>query len=158
VKNLLKRDEGFTLIEIVLVLAIAGLILLMVFLAVSGAQRSRRDTQRKEDLSRIASQLESFASNNNGTYPQVAADVTNFNNDYMTPASSWKDPLSGNAYTLTLAKFVSPTNPSTITPGTVYYEPAYTCGSSGWMQAGGPANSYAVVMILEQGAACRSNQ
>ena len=42
----LRRVAG-TLIEIVLVLAIAGLLLVIVFLAVSGAQKSRRDSQRK---------------------------------------------------------------------------------------------------------------
>jgi prepilin-type N-terminal cleavage/methylation domain-containing protein len=44
-----QKEKGFTLIEIVLVLAIAGLLLVIVFLAVSGAQKSRRDSQRKND-------------------------------------------------------------------------------------------------------------
>jgi prepilin-type N-terminal cleavage/methylation domain-containing protein len=64
--------KGFTLIEVVLVLAIAGLILVIVFLAVAGAQLSRRDSQRNNDLSRIASQLEAFSGNNNGNYPSHA--------------------------------------------------------------------------------------
>ena len=68
-RNLLKKEEkGFTLIEIVLVLAIAGLILVIVFLAVQGAQRSRRDTQRKSDASRALAAVESCASNNSGLY------------------------------------------------------------------------------------------
>lgn len=67
-KNLLKKEKGFTLIEIVLVLAIAGLILVIVFLAVGGAQRSRRDGQRKSDASRILAAYESNASNNQGVY------------------------------------------------------------------------------------------
>jgi prepilin-type N-terminal cleavage/methylation domain-containing protein len=68
-KKLLQKDEGFTLIEIVLVLAIAGLIMVIVFLAVVGAQRSRRDTQRKNDASRALAAMESCSSNNNGQYP-----------------------------------------------------------------------------------------
>ena len=43
-------ENDFMLIEIVLVLAIAGLLLVLVFLAVSGAQRSQRDMERKTDL------------------------------------------------------------------------------------------------------------
>ncbi|MBW4061307.1 type II secretion system protein [Candidatus Saccharibacteria bacterium] len=66
--NLLKKEKGFTLIEVVLVLAIAGLLLVIVFLALQGAQRSRRDTQRKNDASRMLASVESCASNANGVY------------------------------------------------------------------------------------------
>ena len=38
---------GFTIIEVVLVLAIAGLIFLMVFIALPALQRSQRDTERR---------------------------------------------------------------------------------------------------------------
>ena len=44
---------GFTIIEVVLVLAIAGLIFLMVFIAFPALQRSQRDTQRRNDLSKV---------------------------------------------------------------------------------------------------------
>jgi prepilin-type N-terminal cleavage/methylation domain-containing protein len=69
VSNLLKKDKGFTLIEIVLVLAIAGLLLVIVFLAVQGAQRSRRDQQRKTDAATALAAMESCASSHDGTYP-----------------------------------------------------------------------------------------
>ena len=45
--------KGFTIIEVVLVLAIGGLIFLMVFIALPALQRSQRDTQRKDDLARF---------------------------------------------------------------------------------------------------------
>ena len=40
-----KQKQGFTIIEVVLVLAIAALIFLMVFMALPALQRSQRDTQ-----------------------------------------------------------------------------------------------------------------
>ena len=49
-KNQNLTKKGFTIIEVVLVLAIAGLIFLMVFLALPALQRSQRDTQRKQDV------------------------------------------------------------------------------------------------------------
>jgi len=70
------RRRGFTLIELAIVMAIAGLILLIVFLAVSGAQRGRRDAQRKQDLARLGAQIEVFASNNGGMYPTVDSSVS----------------------------------------------------------------------------------
>ena len=41
-----KSKKGFTIIEVVLVLAIAGLIFLMVFIALPALQRTQRNTQR----------------------------------------------------------------------------------------------------------------
>jgi prepilin-type N-terminal cleavage/methylation domain-containing protein len=63
------RPKGFTLIEVVIVLAIAGLIFVIVFLAVSQAQASRRDTQRKADMDRLSAGVESYATNNSGAVP-----------------------------------------------------------------------------------------
>ena len=45
-------NKGFTLIEIVIVLAIAALIMVIVFLAVQGAQRSQRDTATKNNATK----------------------------------------------------------------------------------------------------------
>ncbi len=74
--KLLAKKEGFTLIEIVLVLAIAGLILVVVFLAVGGANRANRDTTRTNEAGQIAAVIESYARNNNGTYPTTTLDTT----------------------------------------------------------------------------------
>jgi prepilin-type N-terminal cleavage/methylation domain-containing protein len=52
-KNERKLKTGFTIIEVVLVLAIAGLIFLMIFIALPALQRSQRDTQRKRDADRF---------------------------------------------------------------------------------------------------------
>lgn len=64
-----KREQGFTIIEILIVLAIAGLILLIVFLAVPALQRNSRNTQRKDDTSAILSGLSESVGNNSGALP-----------------------------------------------------------------------------------------
>lgn len=71
--KLAKRDKGFTLIEIVIVLAIAALIILVVLQAVGAAQRSNRDSTRKQEAARVVSLLEQYASNNGGKYPATTA-------------------------------------------------------------------------------------
>ena len=63
------KNKGFTIIEVVLVLAIAGLIFMMVFVALPALQRSQRDTQRKNDLSRLNTAVASYQSNNRGALP-----------------------------------------------------------------------------------------
>ncbi|MBQ6375346.1 type II secretion system protein [Candidatus Saccharibacteria bacterium] len=62
-KNI-KTKKGFTIIEVVLVLAIAGLIFLMVFVALPQLQSSQRDTQRRQDMSRVVTALVQYQTNN----------------------------------------------------------------------------------------------
>ncbi|MEI7521893.1 MAG: prepilin-type N-terminal cleavage/methylation domain-containing protein [Candidatus Saccharibacteria bacterium] len=66
-KNLKKRSEGFTIIEAMIVLAIAGLIMLIVFLAVPGLQRSQRNTARKNDIARVGAAVIDWYANNPGS-------------------------------------------------------------------------------------------
>ena len=61
--------KGFTIIEVSLVLAIAGLIFLMVFVALPALQRNTRDAQRKEDITSLVSAIKKFQSNNRGALP-----------------------------------------------------------------------------------------
>lgn len=58
------KQKGFTIIEVVLVLAIAALIFLMVFIALPALQRSQRDTARKNDVSIVSSAINSWQGNN----------------------------------------------------------------------------------------------
>lgn len=57
-----KTNQGFTIIEVVLVLAIAALIFLMIFVALPALQASQRDTERKNDASLVMSGLTKFIS------------------------------------------------------------------------------------------------
>ena len=67
----MKTKKGFTIIEVVLVLAIAGLIFLMVFIALPALQRSQRDTQRRNDMARLATALTQYQANNGGGLPHA---------------------------------------------------------------------------------------
>lgn len=67
--KLQNREKGFTIIEVLIVLAIAGLIVLIVFLAVPSLQRNSRNTQRKNDVSRVVGAVQEFTNNNQGKLP-----------------------------------------------------------------------------------------
>ena len=62
---------GFTLIELVLVLAIAGLILLTVLITVPALRRSQRDAQRKSDFTMLMAALQQFKARNGGRLPYI---------------------------------------------------------------------------------------
>lgn len=64
--KLRKRNEGFTIIEVLIVLAIAGLIMLVVFLAVPALQRNSRNTQYRNEASRLLGAYNEASSNNAG--------------------------------------------------------------------------------------------
>ena len=157
--NLLKKEKGFTLIEIVLVLAIAGLLLVIVFLAVSGAQKSRRDSQRKSDLSRIAAQLESYAGNNNGCYPGSAAvpgcaqalTIANFWLSSYITGGNFMDPTSGTQYATPGAYVAAGTAFPAGGPAVVTYRYGQSCDNTA-------GRTYSINMGLEQGMLCRDTK
>ncbi len=68
-KKLRQQNQGFTIIEVLIVLAIAGLILLIVFLAVPALQRNARNTTKRSDASKALGAVGEFVANNNGTVP-----------------------------------------------------------------------------------------
>ncbi|HZM64193.1 MAG TPA: type II secretion system protein [Candidatus Saccharimonadales bacterium] len=70
-----RKEQGFTIIEVLIVLAIAGLILLVVFLAVPALQRNARNTSRKEDVASIMGGVSEFVNNNNGNLPTAKIDT-----------------------------------------------------------------------------------
>ncbi len=76
--NKLKNQKGFTIIEVVLVLAIAGLIFLMVFIALPALQRSQRDTGKKQDISTVAAAVQDYMSNKGGSLPPSSAELQKF--------------------------------------------------------------------------------
>ena len=105
-----RNKTGFTIIEVVLVLAIAGLIFLMVFVALPSLQRSQRDAQRRQDVSKVASAVTNWLANGNSFsgYSRCTSDSDNtacdlvknyLNNKISSPSSqdnTFKDPLGKN--------------------------------------------------------------
>jgi prepilin-type N-terminal cleavage/methylation domain-containing protein len=132
--------HGFTIIEVVLVLAIAGLIFMMVFIALPALQRGQRDTARKNDVSDISSAVTSFTSNNRGTFPTSAQ------------LDSYAKDVSDN----TTSVVVGASGPKTISPadGVVTVTQKTTCGTSsptGQILAAGTTRQFTVVTKLESG-------
>ena len=66
-----RYKNGFTMLEVVLVLAIAGLIFLMIFLALPALQRTERDSERKEDIVRLLDNIKKYQTKNRGALPEL---------------------------------------------------------------------------------------
>lgn len=95
--------KGFTIIEVLIVLAIAGLIMLVVFLAVPALQRNSRNNARAADASRTAAAVNECITNNNGQPTNcqnlAAAQISN----YITIADNQQLTAAGAASTSAMA-------------------------------------------------------
>ena len=85
-----KKLRGFTIIEVVLVLAIAGLIFLMVFIALPAMNRGQRNRQRSNDMNRIAAAAIDYIVSNNKS-PFVAESGSELSNQIITFVRSYID-------------------------------------------------------------------
>lgn len=81
-----RREEGFTIIEVMIVLAIAGLIILVVLLAVPALQRNSRNTTIKNDAAAVAGAINEYQSINNGKMPTNV--VSSTSEDTVTVSGS----------------------------------------------------------------------
>lgn len=136
------NQKGFTIIEVVLVLAIAGLIFLMVFIALPALQRSQRDTQRRDDVSKFVSQLTSYSTNNRGALPDDDTANANFKPTYLRSGDGeFNDPSTGQPYTIV-----------TGTPGEgqMQYVVGQECDGEG-LKSAGSTRQAAVRVPLESG-------
>ena len=148
-----QNKKGFTIIEVVLVLAIAGLIFLMVFVALPALQRGQRDSQRRSNISRFMSQINSYQTNNGGRVPSADKDAMGkFLNNYMKRSSGeFVDPQSGNNYTVGFSG-----NPST---SHIIYATQTKCNGEEFTSAGSKKRAVAVRIKLEgSGIYCQDNQ
>ena len=151
---------GFTIIEVVLVLAIAGLIFLMVFIALPALQRSQRDTQRRDDLARISQALTQYGTNNNGKMPWQINNMTGtkFIEQYITKGGDEFNDPNGGPYTISWSSGTgSPTN--NLSNGEyevkIYYDAK--CDGEGVTNNKGLRN-YAITYNLEgSGIYCEDN-
>lgn len=132
-RALLKRNQsGFTIIEVMIVLLIAGVILLMVFLAIPALQRNNRNTQRRNDVAALGGAVNEYSVNNNGILPaNLAAFEDNVNLGFYDKASE-------------VDYVYSATTPVTAEPGTntsiVYVRNYMKCTSTNTVATSGASS------------------
>lgn len=68
-----ENQKGFTIIEVLIVLAIAGLIMLIVFLAVPALQQNQRNNARQTDANNLVSAVNECITNRNGVITSCQA-------------------------------------------------------------------------------------
>lgn len=96
--SLKKRNQGFTIVELLIVIVVIGILALLVITTYSGIQAKARNSKRQTDIQSLQTQLEAFFSQN-GYYPSR----TDMND------SSW---LNTNMKSLDQNALTDPSNPT----------------------------------------------
>lgn len=154
--NTLKKIKGFTIIEVVLVLAIAGLIFLMVFIALPALQTGQRDSARKNDVGIVASAVNSYISAQRGKFPPAATSTPGTTGAVSgTPTiGGFVSNVSGNTTSIVVRATGTAGTPVTAADGIITVVPGVKCGGTTSTQqalAAGTARNYVVVTKLEGG-------
>jgi type II secretory pathway pseudopilin PulG len=103
-------SAGFTIVETLIVVAIAGLILLLVLEALPALQRSSRNNQRRQDIQTVLAATSHYELNHAGTIPN-AGQLQLFLNTYEKGKLTFYDSSNIDVYT-PLATDNSQTYPS----------------------------------------------
>lgn len=159
-KLLPKRNSGFTIIEVMIVLAIAALILVVVLVAIPQLQQSQRNTARQDVTSRVLTELSNYAGNNNGQYPVDQTELDDFTGRYLQNLS-YEDPLTGQNYELLEGNVAPSYEPGGGAPAQMGYNTGSECQGetvSGTTAAGD--RQIALIVELEPGNVffCVDNQ
>lgn len=140
------NKKGFTLIEVVLVLAIGGLIFLLAFLAFQNASTNRRDTQRRSDAGTVIAELANAEADG---FNLTSQNLATFNSNYLDGIEG----PGGDSYTLHWG--IPATGPSANTENMYIGDNSVCNSNTGFTQSNG---NIAVIVSLEKGSACRDDQ
>lgn len=135
-RNISKRNGGFTIIEVLIVLAIAALIMLIVFLAVPSLQRNSRNSGRTNDISRIGAAVNDWVSNNNGAVFVAGAgnaNLTSVLNSVGASSLSQYVPTAGTTFTVATGARAALASTS---PDNIVVVTGAQCGTGGATVAG----------------------
>lgn len=145
----LKNQKGFTIIEVMIVLAVASLIMLIVFLAIPALQRSGQNTQRTSDATKIAGGINECLSNRNNITTSCDTNAEIGLNAAGTANSGTSGTLDiGSVSRLKTVKIGSDAPlpvgfPSDSATAHVYF--SYTCTTDGSNFASGGTQQFAVL-------------
>jgi prepilin-type N-terminal cleavage/methylation domain-containing protein len=151
-KKLGYKEGGFTIIEVMIVLAVAGLIMAIVLVAIPQLQRNQRNAARRDTMGRIKTEIDAYAGNNNGSVPVLAADMTAVGSRYLNGINI-NDPSTGASMLPSVRNNAAagiPTGALLPAVGSVYYQTGFSC--NGESLVAGSARNYAMWTQLEGGA------
>ena len=93
-----KKQGGFTLLELLIVIVIIGILALLIIPNITSAPKKARDTKRKTDITTVRKGLEEYFVNNN-VYPTLLTDLQSGSAPIIKTIPT--DPKNSGAYVYT---------------------------------------------------------
>ena len=141
------NNKGFTIVEVLIVLAIAGVILATILIAVPALQRNSRNTQVKQAATALVAGAQESASANGGTAPTA-----------ISAAGVWTPPTGGTPTTTKVGGSVTINSvaagtavTTTYVTNNVYVAFNEVCSGNTATSSGATAANIAVVYTVETG-------
>ena len=136
------NNKGFTIVEVLIVLAIAGVILATILIAVPALQRNSRNTQVKQAATALVAGAQEYASANGGAAPASAT--------WSAPTVTWGAATTTQTKTTVAGGITvtpslgSGTIPATFSANTVYLITGAVCSGNTAVSGTGTAVVYTV--------------
>ena len=116
-------NKGFTIVEVLIVLAIAGAVLAGILIAVPALQRNSRNTQAKQAANTLVAAIADNEAANNGSAPTA----TSTGNTLSMKGTGW--PIVSTTASVAGVQVVTQATAPTAKVGTVYVIPSATCSN-----------------------------
>ena len=154
--KLSEKHKGFTIIEVLVVLAIAGLIMVVVFLAVPALQRTGRNNALNSDARSVLAAVGNYRTNNGGTLPaaQAAAPPTSGVVTVGTTGNTETARVGQGTVSVRIDDGSSPITAGSATVGTMEVitgTNAVCNGTASGLSGTGSATNYVVLYVAEGG-------
>lgn len=140
-----KLQSGFTIIELLIVIAIIGILATLVLTNFQGAQAKGRDTVRKNDINSLYQKLEEYY-NENGGYPDSTLSAATF------PGIDAEALVDADGATITSTFTNSGTAPTLTQTNTNEYAYAAYDGCDTATPTGSSCGKYVLATFLEREA------
>ncbi len=152
-------SSGFTIIEVVIVLALAAFIFTIVFFAVPQLQRALRDNQRNSDASRVVAELITYQSANEGQLPGDSTEgYEGFQARYFDPTKITLEDPSGAEYEISGPKTTGDEPARSASKADVFVYPGFRCNGENIEPTDSPRD-FAVMIARDSETTfiCRDN-
>ena len=132
--SLKKRNEGFTIVELLIVIVVIGILALLVITTYSGIQAKARNSKRSSDVKSLQTHIEAY-------YSQAG---------YYPSRGNLNDPTWRSANMKSI-------DPNTIKDPSSTCDPTPASGSSTCLVAAPVAKSYSYAVTQADGSSCESD-